>query len=91
MGAADGSINGTQKIVDHGPNAQRYNIVILGDGYRAAELNKYHADVQDFVDVLLHVKMMIAEGFGRSNRKTVELQLLKEILGIADTAKNKRR
>lgn len=51
MGAADGFINGTQKIVDHGANSQRYNIVILGDGYRAAEINKYHADVQNFVDV----------------------------------------
>lgn len=52
MGAADGFINGTQKIVDHGPNSQRYNIVILGDGYRTAELYKYHADVQGFVDTL---------------------------------------
>ena len=52
MGAADGFVGGTQKIVDHGANSQRYNIVILGDGYRAAELAKYHADVQNFVDVL---------------------------------------
>ena len=52
MGAADGFISGTQKIVDHGPNSQRYNIVILGDGYRVAEMNKYHADVQGFVDFL---------------------------------------
>ena len=52
MTAADGFISGTQKIVDHGPNSQRYNIVVLGDGYRAAELNKYHTDVQGFVDVL---------------------------------------
>ena len=50
MSAADGSVSGTHKIVDHGPDAQRYNIVILGDGYRAAEMAKYHADVQAFVD-----------------------------------------
>ena len=51
MGAADGYVSGHQKIVDHGPDALRYNLVILGDGYRAAELSKYHADVQSFVDV----------------------------------------
>ena len=51
MSAADGAVGGTQKIVDHGPDAERYNIVILGDGYRAAEIARYHADAQAFVDV----------------------------------------
>jgi IgA Peptidase M64 len=46
---ADGRIIGPRKIVDHGPNAKRYNIVILGDGYRQAELAKYAADVNSFV------------------------------------------
>lgn len=50
MTAADGFVSGKQKIVDHGPDAARYNVVILGDGYRAAELPKYRADVQAFVD-----------------------------------------
>ncbi len=51
MSTADGSVAGKQKIVDHGPDAQRYNVVILGDGYRAAEMAKYRADVQAFVHV----------------------------------------
>ena len=51
MSSADGYVSGKQKIVDHGPDASRYNIVILGEGYRAAELAKYHADAQAFVDV----------------------------------------
>ena len=50
MSAADGSVGATQKIVDHGADAQRYNLVLLGDGYRAAEMAKYHADAQAFVD-----------------------------------------
>jgi len=50
MSAADGFVSGTQKIVDHGPDADRYNVVILGDGYRGTEMAKYHADVQAFVD-----------------------------------------
>jgi len=52
MSTADGSVGGTVKIVDHGPNSARYNIVIVGDGYRAAEIGKYHVDVQNFVDTL---------------------------------------
>ncbi|MEO8536416.1 MAG: M64 family metallopeptidase [Betaproteobacteria bacterium] len=50
MSAADGSVGVTQKIVDHGANAERYNVVILGDGYRATDITQYHADVQAFVD-----------------------------------------
>ena len=52
MSTADGSVNGVQKVVEHGPDAQRYNVVLLGDGYRATEMAKYHADVQAFVDML---------------------------------------
>ena len=52
MSTADGFVAGTVKIVDHGPNGARYNIVIVGDGYGAADAGKYHTDVQDFVDTL---------------------------------------
>src|SRR5215471_15944825 len=50
MSTADGHVVGTTKVVDHGANSQRYNIVILGDGYQAAEMAKYHTDVQAFID-----------------------------------------
>lgn len=50
MSAADGFVSGVQKIVDHGPDAARFNVVILGDGYRGTEMGKYQADVQAFVD-----------------------------------------
>lgn len=49
MTTADGNVIGTQKIVDNGANSLRYNVVILGDGYRQAELAKYAADVNSFV------------------------------------------
>jgi hypothetical protein len=52
MGATDGTIGATTKVVDHGPDSLRWNLVLLGDGYRAAEMAKYHADVQAFVDTL---------------------------------------
>jgi len=50
MTSADGSVGGVTKIVDHGPEGARWNLVVLGDGYRAGELAKYHTDVQAFVD-----------------------------------------
>jgi IgA Peptidase M64 len=54
MGAGDGYIGATTKIVDHGPDSSRYTIAILGDGYQASELPKYHADVQAFVDTIFN-------------------------------------
>src|SRR5262249_48837928 len=50
MTTSDGFISGLNKIVDHGPNSQRYNIVILGDGYRASELAQFATDVQAFIN-----------------------------------------
>ena len=46
MSTVDGFVGATVKVVDHGPNGARYNIVIVGDGYRAADAGKYHADVR---------------------------------------------
>jgi hypothetical protein len=51
MTTSDGYILGSTKVVDHGPNSQRYNIVILGDGYRASEIAQYAKDVQTFIDL----------------------------------------
>lgn len=51
MTASDGYVvGGSTKLVDHGPDASRWNLVIVGDGYRAAELAQYHSDVQTFID-----------------------------------------
>ena len=40
MSASDGYILGTTKIVDHGPDNTRWNLVIVGDGYRANEITQ---------------------------------------------------
>jgi hypothetical protein len=52
MSTSDGSILGTTKVIDHGPASQRWNLVILGDGYRTSELNNYHDHTQQFIDHL---------------------------------------
>ena len=52
MGASDGSVGSTTKIVDHGAPTARWNLVIVGDGYRPSEIPQYHADVQNIIDRL---------------------------------------
>lgn len=52
MTIADGYVGATAKIVDHGSDSDRWNLVILGDGYQASELDQYHADVETFLDRL---------------------------------------
>jgi hypothetical protein len=52
MTTADGSIKGVTKIVDHGPDVSRWNLVILGDGYQDAELVTFATDAQTFANTL---------------------------------------
>jgi hypothetical protein len=53
-GTGDGSVIGTTKIVDNGPASDRFNIVILSDGYTQAQLAQFHADAQQYVDFFLN-------------------------------------
>ncbi len=52
MTTADGYVLGTTKIVDHGPNASRWDLVFVGDGYRSTELDQYRAHVTAIVQQL---------------------------------------
>lgn len=52
MTTSDGSVQGVTKIVDHGPDASRWNFVILGDGYQSTELATYASDAQNFASTL---------------------------------------
>ena len=51
MSAADGYVLTTTKVVDHGPDTSRWNLVVIGDGYQASEITQYHTDVQNFLNV----------------------------------------
>jgi hypothetical protein len=53
VSTGDGRVLGTTKLVDNGPPARRWNVVVMGDGYRQAELGRYAADASRVVDVLL--------------------------------------
>ncbi len=55
MTAGDGYISPVdpvKRLVDHGPDSERWTLVILGDGYRDTELGKYHNDVDALCDQL---------------------------------------
>lgn len=52
MGASDGYVVGTTKVVDHGADNLRWNLVIVGDGYQASELANYRTHVQNFIAAL---------------------------------------
>jgi hypothetical protein len=52
MTTADGQVLGTTRIVDHGPPGERWNLVVLGDGYRANQMAKYAQDAARFCTTL---------------------------------------
>ena len=49
MSAADGAIVSMTKLVDHGPDATRWTMVILSEGYQVTGLAKFHSDADSFV------------------------------------------
>ena len=50
MSTSDGTVKGIQKIVDHGDDALRWNIVILSEGYKDAELPTFLTDARAFAN-----------------------------------------
>ena len=52
MGTADGAVVGLTKLVDNGPDAQRLNIVLVAEGFRAAELATFATRCDEFVSSL---------------------------------------
>ena len=52
MTALDGNVIGTTKIVDHGSPAERFNLVLVSDGYQTNEMGQFATDAQQFVNRL---------------------------------------
>ena len=52
MGTADGAVVGLTKLVDNGPDAQRLNIVLIAEGFRATELATFATRCGEFVSSL---------------------------------------
>ncbi|KEO61562.1 M64 family metallopeptidase [Thioclava indica] len=54
MGVNDGAVIGLSKVVDHGPATERWNIVLVAEGFQAAEMPKFHNEVSKFIDKLFN-------------------------------------
>jgi hypothetical protein len=52
MGTGDGSVLGTTKIVDHGSDADRWNLILVSEGYRSTQMGQFQTDAQNFVNTL---------------------------------------
>jgi len=53
MSPVNGAVLDTAKIVDNGPSASRWDLVVMGDGYLASEIPKYEQDVARVVNAIL--------------------------------------
>lgn len=52
MGTSDGGVVTVVKLVDHGPDEDKWNLVVTGDGFTLAELGDFVPVVDDFVAFL---------------------------------------
>jgi hypothetical protein len=52
MGTANGTVIGSTKVVDHGPNEDKWCLVITGDGFTSAEIGAFASAVDDHVTYL---------------------------------------
>ena len=53
MSTSDGQVIGMTQVVNHGAASQRWNLVILSEGYQQSQLPQFHTDVQNFIGTLL--------------------------------------
>ena len=49
MGINDGTVLGTTKVVDNGPDESKWCLVITGDGFTSSEMGAFETAVDDFV------------------------------------------
>lgn len=52
MGVGDGTVIGTTKILDNGSPNNRFNLVLVAEGYQATEMTQFHNHCQDLVNHL---------------------------------------
>jgi hypothetical protein len=53
MAASDGAVVGTTKILDNGSDSERWNLVLMADGYTKDQLSDFARDCQNFVAKLV--------------------------------------
>lgn len=66
MGVNDGTVVGTTKVVDHGPDEDKWCLVISGDGFTSSEMGAFETAVDDFV-VFLETRLTGALNWEKVN------------------------
>ncbi len=56
MSTSDGFVIGLSKVLDHGPASDRWNLVLVAEGFRAVGMPKFHNEVSKFVDKLFNTR-----------------------------------
>ena len=49
MGASDGTVLGVTTLLDHGPDTQRFNLVLVGEGFTQTQQGAFEAGCQELV------------------------------------------
>jgi hypothetical protein len=52
VGVRDGVVKGATRIHDSGSTAERFNLVLVGEGYMESELDVFAKDCADFMEAL---------------------------------------
>lgn len=52
MAASDGTVIGLTRVYDEGPASDRWNLVLVAEGYTSAQMPDFQTDVQDFITYL---------------------------------------
>ena len=67
MSASDGTVVGITQIRDRGPTSLNWNLVIVGDGFTAAEQSAFETAADDFVAELMSYEPFATEVSGASS------------------------
>ena len=52
MGKVDGIVQGINKVIDNGTPEERFNVVLISEGYRDVEMTVWHQDAQHYIQRL---------------------------------------
>lgn len=53
-GTGDGTVLGVTRVVDNGPDAERYNLVVLAEGFTSAQQDEFNNRVTQLVNALFN-------------------------------------
>src|SRR5262245_2541194 len=84
-GPADGTVLSLTKLVDAGPAADRFNLVLLGDGYQANEIDEFHDHADQFVQFLFDTPPF-SDGCARSAINVWRIDVTSTASGADDPA-----